>query len=330
MTMEDKLFDSGVICPAGIIVNSQLSIVNSTKTLIFVVGPTGSGKTDLSIALARHFGAPILSADSRQFYRGMSIGTAQPTPEQLAAAEHHFIASHDITEQYSCGRYEADALKLLERLFEQHPVVVAVGGSGLYVNALCHGMDSLPDAAPELRERLVLRLADNGLDSLLAELQRLDPEYYDKVDRGNPQRIVRALEVCLQTGRPYSELRRGRRQERDFHIVKIGTSLPREVLYERIDRRVDAMIAEGLEQEARALYPHRALNALQTVGYREMFAWMDGTTTRDEAIELIKRNSRRYAKRQMTWFGRDESIVWIDPTDIERAIQIVVNSIIYT
>ncbi len=324
--MENGFSDSGrIMDPAGAIVNSQLSIVNSTKTLVFVVGPTGSGKTDLSIALARHFGAPVVSADSRQFYRGMTIGTAQPTTGQLAAAEHHFIASHDITEQYSCGRYEADALELLARLFERHPVVVAVGGSGLYVDALCHGMDSLPDADPELREHLTRRLAENGLDDLLAELQRLDPEYYDRVDRGNPQRIVRALEVCRQTGRPYTELRRGRRRERDFRIVKIGTSLPREVLYDRIDRRVDAMIAAGLEQEARALYPHRALNALQTVGYREMFAWMDGTIPRGEAIELIKRNSRRYAKRQMTWFGRDESIVWIDPADVERAIRIVVS-----
>ena len=302
----------------------------SESVLVFVVGPTGSGKTDLSIALARHFGAPVVSADSRQFYRGMAIGTAQPTTEQLAAAEHHFIASHDITDQYSCGRYEADALELLGRLFEYHPIVVAVGGSGLYVDALCHGMDSLPDADPELRERLMRRLAANGLDDLLAELQHFDPEYYDKVDRSNPQRIIRALEVCLQTGRPYTELRNGKRQKRDFRIMKIGTSLPREVLYDRIDRRVDAMIAAGLEQEARTLYPHRALNSLQTVGYREMFEWMDGTIAREEAIELIKRNSRRYAKRQMTWFGRDESIVWVDPTDVEKAIQIVVSDIINT
>ncbi len=300
------------------------------RVLVFVVGPTGSGKTDLSIALARHLGAPVVSADSRQFYRGMAIGTAQPTTEQLAAAEHHFIASHDITDQYSCGRYEADALELLGRLFEYHPIVVAVGGSGLYVDALCHGMDSLPDADPELRERLMRRLAANGLDDLLAELQHFDPEYYDKVDRSNPQRIIRALEVCLQTGRPYTELRNGKRQKRDFRIMKIGTSLPREVLYDRIDRRVDAMIAAGLEQEARTLYPHRALNSLQTVGYREMFEWMDGTIAREEAIELIKRNSRRYAKRQMTWFGRDESIVWVDPTDVEKAIQIVVSDIINT
>lgn len=298
-------------------------IRSGDRVLVFVVGPTGSGKTDLSIALARHFGAPVISADSRQFYRGMAIGTAQPTPEQLAAAEHHFIASHDITDQYSCGRYEADALDLLERLFVQHPVVVAVGGSGLYVDALCHGMDSLPDADPQLRESLVRRLGENGLDNLLAELQQLDPEYYDKVDRDNPQRVIRALEVCLQTGRPYTELRRGMRQEREFRIIKIGTLLPREILYDRINRRVDAMITAGLEQEARTLYPHREFNALQTVGYREMFAWFDGMTTREEAIELIKRNSRRYAKRQITWFGRDESIIWIDPDNVEGAIKVI-------
>lgn len=293
------------------------------NTLAFIVGPTGSGKTDLGIALARHFDAPVISADSRQFYRGMAVGTAQPTPEQLAAAEHHFIASHDIGDRYSCGRYEADALELLGRLFAHHRVVVAVGGSGLYVDALCHGMDSLPDADPVLRESLTRRLAEKGLDNLLAELQRLDPEYYDKVDRGNPQRVIRALEVCLQTGRPYSELRRGGRRLRDFRVVKIGTSLPREVLYGRIDRRVEAMISAGLEREARALYPHRALNSLQTVGYREMFEWFDGRITQEEAIELIKRNSRRYAKRQMTWFGRDADITWIDPADIAGAIRLI-------
>ena len=298
------------------------------RTLVFIVGPTGSGKTDLSIAVARHFGAPIISADSRQFYKGMAIGTAQPTAEQLAAAEHHFIATHDITEHYSCGRYEADALELLERLFGRHPVVVAVGGSGLYADALCHGMDSLPDADPGLRSELVRRMEEKGLDDLLTELRERDPEYYSKVDRSNPRRVMRALEVCLQTGRPYSELRKGGEQERGFRIIRIGTQLPREALYDRINRRVDAMMEAGLEQEARALYPRRELNSLQTVGYREMFEWFDGTTTREEAVELIKRNSRRYAKRQTTWFGRDQNIVWFDPADTDGIIKFIEEQLI--
>lgn len=286
------------------------------NTLIFIVGPTGSGKTDLSIAVARHFSAPVVSADSRQFYRGMAIGTAQPDPEQLAQIEHHFIASREITEQYSCGKYETDALALLDELFRRHRVVVAVGGSGLYVDALCRGMDELPDADPELRRQLMER----DIEDLTAQLKTLDPEYYAQVDLSNPQRVIRAVEVCLQTGRTYSELRTRARRERDFRIVKVGTSLPRDILYGRIDSRVDGMIAAGLEDEARSLYPHRELNSLQTVGYRELFDYFDGKVTRDEAIGLIKRNSRRYAKRQLTWFGRDSDIVWFDPADRDGVI----------
>lgn len=297
------------------------------NTLIIIVGPTGSGKTDLSIAIADHFGSPVISADSRQFFRGMAIGSAQPSSAQLSAVEHHFIASHEVTDEYNCGRYESDALKVLDGLFRRHGIVVAVGGSGLYVDALCYGMDALPDADPELRTRLMQRASECGLDDLLAELQRLDPEYYEKVDRNNHQRIIRALEVCLQTGRTYSELRKGKSRNRGFRIIKIGVSVPREVLYERINRRVDAMIATGLEDEARKLYPHRGLNSLQTVGYRELFDYFDGKTTRDEAIELIKRNSRRYAKRQMTWFGRDTEIAWFDPADVEHIIEYIESSI---
>lgn len=289
----------------------------STKRLLVVVGPTGSGKTDLSIRLARHYGAPILSTDSRQVFRGMPIGTAQPTAEQLRAAEHHFIASHEITDELSCGEYEVQALARLRELFAKHDRVIAVGGSGLYVRALCEGMDELPQADPELRAKLAERLAAEGVGALAEELGRLDPAYYAAVDRSNPARVVRALEVCLQTGRPFSEMRTGRRRERDFEIVKIGVTLPREELYERIDRRVDAMMAAGLEAEARALYPFRHLNALQTVGYRELFEWFDGRIGREEAVELVKRNSRRYAKRQLTWFRRDAEVRWFAPNDDE-------------
>lgn len=287
----------------------------SIKRLLVIVGPTGSGKTDLSIRLARHYGAPILSTDSRQFYRGMAIGTAQPDPDQLQAAEHHFIASHDLNEDLNCGSYEMQALSCLEKLFAEHDWVIAVGGSGLYVRALCEGMDDLPQADPELREALSRRLETEGVDALAAELRTLDPAYYARVDRKNPARVMRALEVCLQTGRPYSEQRTGVRRPRPFGIVKVGVDLPRAELYARIDRRVDRMVADGLEAEARALYPYRTLNALQTVGYREFFDYFDGRTSYEEAVSLIKRNSRRYAKRQLTWFRRDSEIRWFGPWD---------------
>lgn len=295
----------------------------SIKRLIVIVGPTGSGKTDLSIRLALHYRAPILSTDSRQVYRGMPIGTAQPTDEQLKTVEHHFIASHDIKYRLNCGEYEVQALACLEKLFAQHDDVVAVGGSGLYVRALCEGMDELPQGDEALRRELEHRLADEGIGALAEQLRELDPRYYEEVDRSNPARVMRALEVCLQTGRPYSAQRTGVRRERPFRIIKIGVDLPREVLYDRINRRVDAMVAEGLEAEARRLYPHRELNALQTVGYREFFDCFDGRVTRDEAVELIKRNTRRYAKRQLTWFRRDPEIRWFSPTDDGKMIRYI-------
>lgn len=293
------------------------------KRLAVIVGPTGSGKTDVSIRLARHYGAPVLSTDSRQVYRGMPIGTAQPTADQLQAAEHHFIASRDISENLSCGEYEVQALALLERLFVLHDRVVAVGGSGLYVRALCEGMDDLPQADEVLRARLAERLNAEGVAALADELRMLDPVYYAEVDRSNPARVVRALEVCLQSGRPYSELRTGVRRRRPFEIAKIGIDLPRDILYERIDRRVEQMLRDGLEAEARRLYPHRRLNALQTVGYREFFDYFDDRISYDEAVEQIKRNTRRYAKRQLTWFRRDPEIRWFAPDEVPAMIEYV-------
>ena len=299
----------------------------STKTLIVVVGATGSGKTDLSLRLATHFAAPILSTDSRQVYRGIPIGTAQPTAEQLAAVEHHFIASHELTDNFNCGEYETQALACLEALFRKHDVVVAVGGSGLYIQALCEGMDDLPQADEELRQSLMERLQGEGIESLLADLERLDPEYYAQVDRQNPSRVLRAVEVCLQTGKLYSSLRTSERRKRDFRIVKVGIDWDRKVLYDRINRRVDMMIDEGLEAEARSVYHLRQLNSLQTVGYREMFEYFDGKISREEAIELIKRNSRRYAKRQMTWFRRDSEIRWFSPEEADAMLEFLENTI---
>lgn len=295
----------------------------SRRRLVVIVGPTGAGKTDMSIRIARHYGAPILSTDSRQFYRGLAIGTAQPSQEQLEAAEHHFIASHDITQNLSCGQYEVQALARLEELFASHEIVVAVGGSGLYVRALCEGMDELPQVDEALRRELTERLRRDGLESLTTELHKLDPVYYEAVDRSNPARVVRALEVCLQTGRPYSMQRTGARRQRPFEIVKAGIDLPREELYDRIDRRVDRMLADGLEAEARSMYPYRHLNALQTVGYREFFDFFDGSISRDEAVERIKRNSRRYAKRQLTWFRRDPQVRWFGLDDTQAIIEYV-------
>ena len=295
----------------------------NTKTLIVIVGPTGSGKTDLSIRVAEHYVCPIISTDSRQFYRGIPIGTAQPDKEQLERVEHHFIASHELTDDFNCGAYEVAALKRLEELFYKHDTVVAVGGSGLYVKALCEGMDDLPEVEPALRQQLSDRLKREGLEALAEQLRELDPTFYEVVDRKNPARVLRALEVCIATGKPYSALRTGVKRERPFNIVKIGVTMERAVLYERIDRRVDIMVEAGLEQEARKVYPLRHLNSLQTVGYREMFDYFDGSISRDEAIELIKRNSRRYAKRQLTWFGRDGEIEWFLPSETEKIVEYI-------
>ena len=300
--------------------------MNSKRgTLIVVVGPTGSGKSALAVKLAQHYHAPVISTDSRQLYRGLAIGTAQPTADELAAAKHYFIADREVEDDINCGKYEVEALELLERLFTENDYVVAVGGSGLYIQALCSGMDALPEADDELRCGLKARLENEGLEALFAELQGLDPAYAEIVDRCNPSRVMRALEVCISTGRPYSEQRSGTTIERPFHIIKIATDMPRDILYDRINRRVDMMVEEGLIDEAKAMYPKRHLNALQTVGYREIFDHFDGKCSLDEAIELVKRNSRRYAKRQMTWFRRDSEFRWFAPTALSEIIAYIEN-----
>ena len=302
---------------------TAMAMTSGRKRLIVIVGATGSGKTDLSISVAEHFAAPIISTDSRQFYRGMAIGTAQPSREQMARVEHHRVDCLDVSEEFNCGAYERVALERLAELFEKHDTVVAVGGSGLYIKALCEGMDDLPDAEPALREELLRRLETEGLGSLVEQLRELDEEYYNEVDRCNPQRVLRAVEVCLTTGQPYSSLRKGGAKKRDFEIVKVGIDYPREELYERINRRVDMMMEAGLEAEARTMLPHRHLNALQTVGFSELFDYFDGTISKEEAVELIKRNSRRYAKRQMTWFRRDKEIKWFVKPTPEEVIEFI-------
>lgn len=302
---------------------ATITMTMNTKRLIVVVGATASGKTDLSISLARNYNAPIISTDSRQVFKGLPIGTAYPSQEQLQAVEHHFIGERELTENFNCGEYEKQALERLETLFVKHDTVVAVGGSGLYIRALCEGMDELPEADETLRAELAERLENEGLESLLVQLKELDPEFYEVVDRQNPARVTRALEVCLTSGCKYSQLRKSERKARDFQIVKIGITMPREELYDRINRRVDIMINAGLEAEARAVLPYRDCNSLRTVGYSEMFDYFDGKITFDEAVELIKRNSRRYAKRQTTWFGRDNDIVWFNRGEEEQIIKYI-------
>ncbi len=281
-------------------------------TLQIILGPTAVGKTDYAIAEALRVGSPVVSCDSRQLYRELRIGVARPDDAQLAAVPHYFIADRSISEPCSAGAYELEALQLLEKLFRDHETVVMAGGSGLYIDALCNGLDDFPDADPELRAQLSERLRTEGVAALRADLRVLDPETYATIDPANGQRIVRALEVTIATGRKYSSFKTHPAKERSFTIVKTGLKRPRPELYARIDARVDRMMEEGLLEEARALLPHRSLPALNTVGYKELFDYFDGRYDLAEAVRLIKRNTRHYAKKQLTWWARDPSIHWID------------------
>ncbi len=282
------------------------------KSLIVILGPTGVGKTALGIEMAHSFMTEILSADSRQFYRGMSIGTAAPSASQLAEVKHHFIQHLSPDTYYSASLYERDVMKLLPSLFEKHGIVLMVGGSGLYIDAVCYGIDDIPDVDPEIRNKYLDKYRKEGIESIRADLKILDPVHYHKIDLRNYKRILRALEICATTGRPYSSFLNREKPARDFQIVWIGLKCDREALYDTINKRVDTMVAEGLEEEARSLLPYRKYNALNTVGYREMFDYFDGKVTFEEAVLLIKRNTRRYAKRQMTWWSRNENIRWFD------------------
>ncbi len=292
------------------------------KRLIVIVGPTAIGKTAAAIEVARQLQTEIVSCDSRQFYKELDIGVARPSPEELAAAKHHFIACRSVTEPYNAFDYEHDALNTLSTIFESHDTAVAVGGSGLYVDALCNGINLLPDPTPELRAELSQKIANGHLDELLGELQRLDPEYYAIVDRQNPMRIQRALETIYTSGQPYSSLIGKKLPQRPFDIVKIGLQCERTELKERIYRRVDMMIGQGLLDEVHSLLPFRSLNTLNTVGYKEVFEYLDGRCTIGQATTNIKNHTWQYAKKQLTWLKRYDEIKWVDRKKIDEILQV--------
>jgi tRNA dimethylallyltransferase len=282
------------------------------KTLFVLLGPTGVGKTALSISLADFLRSPVINADSRQIYRDIPIGTAAPTAGEQARARHYFVGTLPLQQYYSAAQYEADVMALTGELFRSHNNLLLTGGSMMYIDAICQGIDDIPTVTPETRSRLRRQWEEQGLEAMAEQLKALDPDYWATVDRHNPRRVVHALEICVQTGRPYSSFLRRQPKKRPFRIVKIGLLRPREQLFQRIHDRVQAMLAQGLEEEARRVYPLRHCNALQTVGYREMFQYFDGTWSREEAIAKIERNTRVYAKKQHTWFSRDGSVFWFD------------------
>lgn len=295
----------------------------STNYLLVIIGPTASGKTALSIQLAQQFKTVILSCDARQFYREMTIGTAKPTTEELAAAPHQFIDSLSIEEAYNMGAFERDAVAFLEQHYQQEQLAIMAGGSGLYVKAVCEGVDHFPAIDPAVRVALNELWEAKGIEALQAELAIADPVYYQQVDQANPHRLIRALEICRGTGQAFSSFQGKSKAKRPFQAIKIGLDWDRAALYERINKRVDLMVEEGLVEEARSLYPKRHLNALQTVGYQELFQYFDGDIDLNTAIELIKRNTRRYAKRQLTWFRKDQAIHWVNPATAFEASQTI-------
>lgn len=287
--------------------------MNTTQnTLITIVGPTAIGKTALSIQLANAFNASIISCDSRQFFKEMTIGTAVPEPEELKAAKHYFIQNRSVFEAYNVGEFERDALEKLEELFKENPIQIMVGGSGLYVDAVLKGLDYFPEVDQEIRENLALKLKKDGIQPLQQQLKELDIETYNTIALDNPHRVMRALEICIGTGIPYSTFKNKPKKPRNFKSIKVGLHTDREIIYNRINQRVDTMMSNGLLEEAKQLYPYKELNALQTVGYRELFSFFDKTFTKEFAVSEIKKNTRRFAKRQLTWFKRDENIFWFD------------------
>jgi len=290
------------------------------KTLVVLGGPTASGKTGVGIALAKHYRSEIISADSRQIYKETSIGTAVPAPGELAAVQHHFVQTKSLAEYYNASRYEFDVLKLLESLFSKHDVIFMVGGTGLYINAVCFGIDELPAVDPVIRNNLARLHQQKGIGALREELQQSDPVTFARVDLNNHFRILKALEVTRQTGRPYSSFLTHQKKERNFNVVRLALDMKREELYRRINQRVDTMIEKGLVEEVRRLEQFRDKNAMKTVGYREIFRYLDNSISLDEAIDLIKRNTRKYARKQLTWFRKDNMYPWFHPEDISAML----------
>ena len=298
------------------------------KNLVVIVGPTGVGKTELCLQIAEHYDTPIINADSRQIFAELPIGTAAPTPEQMQRVKHYFVGSHHIKDYYSAAMYESDVLSLLEQLFFTHDVVLLSGGSMMYVDAVCKGIDDIPTVDKATRELYKQRLNTEGLPILLEELKRLDPEHYNIVDKQNPRRVVHALEICHMTGKTYTSFRTNTIKKRPFNIIKIGLNRPREELYERINQRVLHMMELGLEAEARQLYPMKGLNSLNTVGYKEMFKYIEGAIPREEAIRQIQSNTRQYMRKQLTWFKKDNTIQWFSPNNIEDILNCIDKNIL--
>jgi tRNA dimethylallyltransferase len=295
------------------------------NSLIVIAGPTAIGKTVKAIEIAKKFAAEVISADSRQFYKELKIGVASPSEDELTMVKHHFVGHLSISDYYNVSRFEQDVLSFLEKYFKKNQFAVMVGGSGLYIDAVCKGIDELPDADDQIRENLKTTYNEQGLDPLKEQLKELDPEYYKIVDLNNPNRILRALEVCIQTGKPYSSLRLHHPKPRDFNIIKVGLDRPREELFQIIENRVDRMIESGLVEEVEGLLEFKYLNALNTVGYKEIFSFFDETWTLEKAIEKIKTNTRRYSKRQLTWFKKDEEIEWFHPDETGKMIEYIQN-----
>ncbi|WP_370862013.1 tRNA (adenosine(37)-N6)-dimethylallyltransferase MiaA [Parabacteroides faecis] len=293
------------------------------NSLVILLGPTGVGKTELSLRVAEHFGSPIISSDSRQLYKDLPVGTAAPTAEQMARVRHYMVGTLNLTDYYSASNFEEDVISLLNTLHQTTPTVVMTGGSMMYIDAVCKGIDDIPTVTPEIREAIYAQFEREGLENILQELQEADPVHYEEVDRMNYKRVIHAVEICRMTGKPYSSFRTNSRKERPFRIIKIGLTRDREELCDRINRRVDQMMTDGLLEEARKVYPFRHLNSLNTVGYKELFKYFDGEWSLDLAVEKIKRNSRVYARKQMTWFKRDEEIEWFHPEQETEIINFI-------
>lgn len=293
------------------------------NTLIVVTGPTAVGKTALTIEIAKHYGIPIINADSRQIYQELKIGTASPTAEQMQQVKHYFVGTKSITDYYNASMYEQEVVQLLEKLFVDSPVQLLTGGSMMYIDAVCNGIDDIPTVRDDIRNEMKRRYQEEGLDALCEDLRRLDPEHYEVVDRQNHRRVIHALEICYQTGKTYTSFRTQKRKERPFQIVKIGLTRDRQELYDRINQRVDTMMSEGLLDEVRSVSAYRSTNALNTVGYKELFDYIDGRWPLEEAVERIKGNTRRYARKQLTWYKRDEQITWFHPDQQDKILKFI-------